>query len=99
MVHATADVSSLAKDIPMIGTAYLPAEPSESTILSFQSSFPSQCYEKIIQHQDLHQARERISNHQKEGSDVKETLSKHARLSAGNRMKEEKIAWESAPMS
>ena len=71
----------------MIGIAYSPAESSAATILNFQSGFSSQCFEKIIQNQDLYQARERISKHQREGSDVKERSSKHARLSAGNHMK------------
>ena len=41
----------------------------------------------MLQQQDLHETRERASKHQKEGSDAKERLSEHARLSSGNHIK------------
>ena len=41
----------------------------------------------MLQQQDLHEARECVSKNQKEGSDVKERLSKSDRLSSSNYVK------------
>ena len=54
------DDSSLTEELPMTDVSCLSKEPSTPEILNFQPGFTSKCLEKIGQHQDLHEARQRI---------------------------------------
>ena len=71
-----------------VSKAYLPSAASpETTAFNFSDGFSSACLDKMLQHADSHNARERIMKRQNGGIAIKDRLAKLPKLSAGNFVK------------
>ena len=67
---SNSDISSLTDNLPTINANMLhqPKIIDETPpVLNFKDSFAARCADKIIQHEDMHIARERIKKRQDEG--------------------------------
>jgi len=84
------DSSNLNNDamMPTISKACLPSMASpETTVFNFSEGFSSTCFDKILQHTNLHNARECIMKCQNDSIIIKDRLAKLTKLSAGNLVK------------
>ena len=64
-----------------------PIATAETTVFNFSEGFSSTCFDKMLQHADLHNARERMMKRQNDGVAIKDRLAKLPKLSAGNLVK------------
>ena len=82
-----------------IDVYHLPKETRKPKILIFQSSFASKHLEKIVQHQDLYEARKCAGKRQKEGPSVKERSLKRTISFASNHEKAGTDRMDKTPVS
>ena len=80
-------IKSLDSSLPKMSTSCLPASNAHSVTMNFSDGFAATCLERIVQHKDMHQARENITKRKHDGNSIKERLSKFSKLSAGNLVK------------
>ena len=84
------EVSSLSGNmtLPSINEKFLyETESNRSSKLKFKSGFASECFEKIVRHDDLHHARQNSRKRQEKGAIIKGRLSKFANLTTRNLVK------------
>ena len=62
-------------------------EDSDNLHFNFNNGFSSTCFDKLIQHKDLYEARNRMLKRQNYGALIKEWLSKFQKITAGNIVK------------
>ena len=79
--------SMLALNLPTINSTYLKEIAASIIKFNFQNRFSSVYLDKIVQHGELREARERIRKRQEEVSTIKDRLKKITKFNACNHVK------------